>query len=175
MGDIHPTGNPHYMLDPRRVEKVVVGIGKRLAELDKAHKTDYLENARRFLSALRKARTGWEARLKSKRGEEIIAYHKSFPYLADWLGLRVIEHIEPRPGIPPNPRHVAHVIEMAKQHKVRVILQESWYPKKTSELIAQKSGARVAEIPGMPDLRRGQGYLAFMNDVVTRLAKAFGV
>ncbi len=34
MGDVHPRGNPHYMLDPRRVERVTVGIAERLGRVD---------------------------------------------------------------------------------------------------------------------------------------------
>lgn len=171
-GDVHPTGDPHYMLDPRGVERVAVGIAKRMAQLDAAHKAAYLEHTRVFLQELRKARKRWEGRLKAARGAEIISYHASLGYLADWLGLKVVETVEPRPGIPPNPRHVAHVVEVAKAHKVRVILQESWYPTTTSKLIAEKASASVVQISGMPNFPSGQSYVAFMNDIVERVAKA---
>jgi zinc/manganese transport system substrate-binding protein len=171
-GDVHPSGDPHYMLDPRAVERVAVGIGKRMASLDAPRKAVYLENTRTFLQELRKARRGWEARLSGARGIEIVSYHASLGYLADWLGLRIVETVEPRPGIPPNPRHVAHVVEVARAHKVRVILQESWYPTTTSKLIAKKASATVVQIPGMPNFPAGQSYVAFMNDVIERVAKA---
>ncbi|HEY6556197.1 MAG TPA: zinc ABC transporter substrate-binding protein [Polyangiaceae bacterium] len=171
-GDVHPTGDPHYMLDPRSVERVAVGIAKRMAALDPPRKAEYLENTRVFLQELRKARKRWEERLKAARGAEIISYHASLTYLADWLGVRVVETVEPRPGIPPNPRHVAHVVEVARAHKVRVILQESWYPTTTSRLIAKKAAASLVQIPGMPNFPASQSYIAFMNDIVERVAKA---
>jgi zinc/manganese transport system substrate-binding protein len=171
-GDVHPTGDPHYMLDPRAVERVAIGIGKRMASLDPAHKAAYLEQTRVFLQELRKARKTWEARLQGARGAEVISYHASLGYLADWLGLKVVETVEPRPGIPPNPRHVAHVVEVAKAHKVRLILQESWYPTTTSRLIAKKAAATLVQLPGMPNFPAGQSYIAFMNDIVERVAKA---
>lgn len=169
MGDVHPIGNPHYMLDPRAVERVAVGIAKRMAALDAPHKQVYLENTKAFLDELRKARKSWEARMAKARGVEIISYHKSLVYFADWLGLKVVETVEPRPGIPPNPRHVAHVVALALEHKVKVIVQESWYPTNTSKLIASKASARVVQIPGMPDFPSGQSYVAFMTDVLDRL------
>lgn len=171
-GDVHPTGDPHYMLDPRAVERVAVGIAKRMAALDPPHKAAYLENTRVFLQELRKARKRWEERLKAARGAEFISYHASLGYLADWLGVRVVETVEPRPGIPPNPRHVAHVVEVARAHKVRVILQESWYPTTTSRLIAKKAAAKLVQISGMPNFPAGQSYIAFMSDIVERVAKA---
>ena len=172
-GDIHPQGNPHYMLDPREVERAAVGIGKRLAALDPQKKNAYFDNTKRFVTELRRAEKRWEEKLAPHRGQSIVAYHRSMPYLAAWLGLKVIEHIEPRPGIPPNPRHVAHVVQAVKQAKVRVILQESWYADATSRLIASKCAARVVQIPGMPDFAKGETYIAYMSRVVDKLDAGF--
>jgi zinc/manganese transport system substrate-binding protein len=174
-GDIHPQGNPHYSYDPRRVETLAVGIGKRLSELDPTHKAGYFARTKSFVDGLRAARAGWEARLAKARGQKIIAYHNSLPYLAEWLGVEVVEHVEPKPGIPPNPSHVAHVLEAARANKVRVVLQQAYYPSGTSKLIADKAGAVFLQIPGYPDFAAGQTYAAYMNDLVTKLAKALGV
>jgi zinc/manganese transport system substrate-binding protein len=174
-GDIHPQGNPHYSYDPRRVEKLAVGIGKRLAELDPAHKSGYFARTQSFLENLRKARARWEARLAKARGQKLIAYHDSLPYLADWLALDVIEHIEPKPGIPPNPSHVAHVLQAALASKVRAIVQQAYYPSGTSKLIASKVGATFLQFPGYPDFAQGQTYSAYMDALVAQLAKALGV
>jgi zinc/manganese transport system substrate-binding protein len=172
MGDIHPAGNPHYTRDPRAAERLAVGIAKRLAELDPKNKGAYLEQAKRFLIELQRARSGWEKKLAVRRGAPIVAYHRSLVYLADWLGLRVVEHIEPRPGIPPNPRHVAHVIDVARSEKVRVILQEAWFPDNTTKLVAAKCGAKLVQLPGAPDFGKGETYVGWMNGVVQRLAEA---
>jgi zinc/manganese transport system substrate-binding protein len=174
-GDIHPQGNPHYSYDPRRVEALVVGIGKRMGELDPAHKSGYFARTKGLLEGLRGARARWEARLGKARGQKIIAYHRSLPYLADWLGIEVVEHVEPKPGIPPNPSHIAHVLERARADKVRAIVQQAYYPSGTSKLIADKAGATFVQIPGYPDFAHGQSYTGYMDDVVAKLAKALGV
>jgi zinc/manganese transport system substrate-binding protein len=174
-GDIHPQGNPHYSYDPRRVDALVVGIGKRMAELDPSHKAGYFARTKGLLEGLRMARTRWEARLGKARGQKIIAYHNSLPYLADWLGIEVVEHVEPKPGIPPNPSHIAHVLERARADKVRAIVQQAYYPSGTSKLIADKAGAVFLQIPGYPDFAQGQSYTAYMDDLVAKLAKALGV
>jgi zinc/manganese transport system substrate-binding protein len=174
-GDIHPQGNPHYTYDPRRVETLAVGIGKRLAELDSAHKPGYFARTKSFVEGLRQARARWEARLGKARGLKIIAYHASLVYLADWLGLEVVEHIEPKPGIPPNPSHVAHVLEVAKASKVRAVVQQAYYPSGTSKLIADKSGASFLQFPGNPDFAAAQSYGSYMDDLVGKLAHALGI
>ncbi len=171
-GDIHPGGNPHFMLDPRRVERIARVIGRKMAELDPSHAAEYGQGAERFVQRLAAARRGWERRLASLRGTDVIAYHKSFPYLADWLGFEVVSHVEPRPGIPPNPRHVARVLVAARQHHVKIVLQESFYPESTSELVAERAGARLVRVPGGPDFRAGESYRDFMERVVRMLEQA---
>jgi len=172
MGDIHPTGNPHYMFDPRAAERVAVGIGKRLAELDPTGRSQYLDNTKKFVAELRKSRARWEAKLKEARGTPILTFHRSLGYFADWLGLRIIDELEPKPGIPPNPRHVAEVIAHAKQQKVRAILQESYYPTNTSDLVASKIGGKVVRLPGATNIAAGQSYIAFMEGIVNLVSGA---
>lgn len=171
-GDVHPGGNPHYMYDPRSAVLVARGLADRMATLDPDNADRYRSHADNFSKRVAAARLGWERDLGGLRGANVIAYHKSFPYLADWLGFRVVEHIEPRPGIPPNPRHVARVLGTAKTQGVRIILQETFYPDRTGGLIASRSSAKLVKVPGGPDLAAGQDYLDFVDRVVSTLRAA---
>ncbi len=171
-GDVHPGGNPHYMFDPRSAVRVARGLAARMAALDPDNADCYRNHAKNFAKRIETARPGWEKQLGDLRGAKVIAYHKSFPYLADWLGFRVVEHIEPRPGIPPNPRHVARVLGTAKSQRVSIILQESFYPNRTGELIASRSSAKLLRIPAGPDLAAGQDYVDFIDHVVKTLRTA---
>ncbi|MDH5675014.1 MAG: zinc ABC transporter substrate-binding protein [Myxococcales bacterium] len=169
MGDVHPGGSPHYLMDPRRAEKVAAGVAERMAKLDAGLAAHYRAGAARFAKALRSARGGWEKRLAKLRGKPVIAYHRSFAYLADWLGLRVVAHVEPKPGVSPNPRHIAHVLMLTRSQGVRAILQESYYPANASRALAERSSAQLVIIPGGPDMRRGESYLDFVAALVGRL------
>lgn len=173
-GDVHPQGNPHYMLDPRQAARVTKGIADRLAKLDPTHAEDYRKNALAFIKKLGKATKGWEKSLEKARGQKVIAYHRSIAYFADWLGLIVVEYVEPRPGIPPNPHHVTHVIEVAKREGAKTVLQEAYYPAKNSELIAKQAGATLVKIPGGPSVKGGQTYITHLDGVVKQLAKIYG-
>ena len=95
------------------------------------------------------------------------------PLLAERLGLDVVEHVEPRPGIPPNPHHVTHVLDVAKQDHVKAILQEAFYPAKTSEMIAKQAGLTVLRLPAAPNFKGGEGYIEHMSRVVNALAKVY--
>ena len=171
-GDIHPGGNPHYLLDPRRAAKVVGGIAQRMSELDPANRDAYSANAKGFLEKLAKWQRHWEAELKQLKGRKVIAYHQSMIYLADWLGFGVVIHLEPKPGIPPNPGHVARVIDLGKKNQVTLMIQENYYPVKTSELVVQKLGAKLAVLPGGANFQGGESYLGFIDACVKRLSAA---
>lgn len=169
MGDIHPGGNPHYMLDPRRVAAVAAGIAQRMSQLDPAHAADYQRGATTFKQQLDQALARWQKAASSLRGARVLAYHKSLSYLADWLGLQIVEHIEPKPGIPPNPRHIAQVLGVARAQGVKLIVQEAWHPRATAEMLAERAGVRLAVIPGGPDFNHGQTYFTFIDAAVARL------
>ncbi|MGD8859327.1 MAG: zinc ABC transporter substrate-binding protein [Myxococcales bacterium] len=172
MGDIHPGGNPHYMFDPRRAVEVANGIGARMAKLDPEHAADYRAGAERVAKSLEAKIGKWEQRLAKLRGQPVVSYHQSFVYLADWLGLEVVARIEPKPGIPPNPRHIAHVLTTARARGVKLILQESFYPRNATRAVAERSGARVVTVHAGPDLSRGQDYVAFVEGLVRKLEGA---
>ena len=108
-GDIHPGGNPHYLFDPRNGAKVGKGIATRLAKLDPGHAADFDKNA----AALERAAADLSAKLTAKASgldaakRKIVVYHRSWIYLETWLGLSEVGAVEPKPGIPPDPAHVA--------------------------------------------------------------------
>jgi zinc/manganese transport system substrate-binding protein len=173
-GDIHPSGNPHYLYDPRAAAGCASGIAARLVELDPGNGKTYQENVERFVKELEQKRVAWEQRLAKYKGSPLITYHRSWSYLLDWLGLVDVETLEPKPGIPPTPRHVADVLKTGRARNVKVILQESFYPDKTGKLVAEKLGGTVLLLPGGTDFNGGETFLAHMDEMVTAIEKALG-
>jgi len=164
MGDIHPGGNPHYTKDPRNAAPLVRGMAARLAALDPEHAAAYQQNAERFEARLREKLAAWEAALRPYRGTPVITFHRSFSYLSAWAGFEQVAFLEPKPGLPPSAQHIAQVLVTARTRKVPLILQEDWYSAQASELVAQKSGAKLVRVPGLAP--EGQPYLAYMDGVV---------
>ncbi|MFW5926279.1 MAG: metal ABC transporter substrate-binding protein [Myxococcota bacterium] len=172
MGDVHPGGNPHYMFDPRAALAVARAMAGRMAEIDSDHAEAYRRNLERFESRVRAKLRKWKRAAKALSGEPVVTYHFSFPYLADWLGFEVVSQVEPKPGIPPNPRHVMRVLKRARKRNVGIVLQEGWYPTNASELIADKAGATLVRIPGGPDFKGGESYVHWIDGIVARLVRA---
>jgi len=172
MGDIHPGGNPHYLVDPDNGIRVVRGVAERLARLDPAGSATYRRNAAALAAAIAKAKQRWAARLKPYRGTPVVTYHRSWIYFTEAMGLQIVAELEPKPGIPPSASHVLRVIQTMRAQKVPVLLQEDYYPDRTARLVAQKTGARLLVLPGGTDLRRGETYLQRLEILVTRLVEA---
>ena len=170
MGDIHPGGNPHYTKDPRNALLLVKGIANRLAELDPEHAEAYQANAARFEKSIAAKEAEWLAALAPYKGQPIITFHRSWSYFANWSGLEVVAFLEPKPGLPPALAHVADVTMIARQKKVKLVLQESWYSAQFSRYVAEKSGARVVQVMGQTP--EGQSYEAYMSGLVAEVVKA---
>jgi zinc/manganese transport system substrate-binding protein len=169
MGDIHPGGNPHFLYDPRNAAPIARGLAARFGALDPEHAADFTANAESFVVKLDAVLDGFQPMLASYQGAPIVSYHQSFPYLATWLGFEVIAQIEPKPGVPPSPAHVATVLGAARARGAKVVLQEPWYPETTASLVAEKAGARLVVFPGGTDLAAGQDYFVYLATLVERL------
>ena len=168
-GDVHAGGNPHYLYDPRAVDAVAVGITARLVQLAPGDASFFQARLEKFRNRLREARTAVEGRLAGLKGLPVFGYHKSWVYLADWLGLDQVDFLEPKPGVPPTPAHVAKLLGVAKKRGVRAVLQESYYPDESSALIAEKSGAKLLIIPSGADYGSGQSYFAYLEATAQQL------
>jgi zinc/manganese transport system substrate-binding protein len=77
----------------------------------------------------------------------IVTYHKSWSYLAGWLGLQEMGYVEPKPGIPPTANHTAQLIELMKSSNVRLVIVESFYPSSLARFVADNGHARLVSAP----------------------------
>lgn len=170
MGDIHPGGNPHYTKDPENGIKVAEGIAQRLSQLDEKHAALYRANADKFEAALKAKLAQWEKQVAPYKGTPVVTYHKSWIYFVDFAGLTEVAFIEPKPGIPPNPAHVANVLGVIKSRNVPIILQESWYSAATSELLARNSNATLVRVSGMTP--ENGTYIGEMDTIVNAVVNA---
>lgn len=173
MGDIHPGGNPHYLYDPRQAARVATGIAEKFAALDPANAAAFRTNAADFVKRLDAARGGWESKLGALRGREIATYHRSWVYLCDWLGLKPVVEIEPKPGIPPSPAQVAKVLTTVQARGIKLILQEVYYPETTPALVASKTGAVLVRLSG--GAATGETYITRMDTMVKAIASGAGL
>jgi zinc/manganese transport system substrate-binding protein len=164
MGDVHPSGNPHFLLDPQRAKIAAQNICDGFVRAVPASADAFRANLAKFDRRVDEALARWP----NFHGAKVVTYHKSLSYLAERLGLDVINTIEPKPGIPPSPAHLAALIEQMKAVNCHVILTEIWHERRTPDLVAQKTDSKVIELPKpSPD-----DYLAAFDTIVKQLTEA---
>ncbi|HKY60979.1 MAG TPA: metal ABC transporter substrate-binding protein [Gemmatimonadota bacterium] len=171
-GDVHPFGNPHYWLDPLNAVPLTADIALALTRVDPANAGLYNDRRRDFLAALERRMATWRSRMAPLRGRPVASYHESWEYFARRFGLEIVGTLEPKPGIPPSPSHLAQLMDRMQARDVQLILKEPYYEDKNPGLVARETGARVIELPNQP--QAGQDYLAFIDSLVDRVAGAVG-
>lgn len=176
LGDVHAGGNPHFWYDPRRVREVASGIAERLAALDPENAERYRANAAAFRAALAERIAKWEREMAPFRGRAIVPFHDSLVYLRDWLGLAQPATVEPVPGIPPSPSHLAQLILQIRALEPRpIVVTEPWYDRRTAATVAEKSGAMLVVLPGEAGASGKTGtYAAWMDETLARLRTGWG-
>jgi ABC-type Zn uptake system ZnuABC Zn-binding protein ZnuA len=173
-GDIHAAGNPHYMTDPMNARIVAQHLAAALTELDPKSAETYQANLKKFTDELDAKMAEWQKLLAPYKGQEIVAYHNSWPYFAERFGLKIDLFLEPKPGIPPTPAHLAEVIMKMKEDKVRVIIVDPYLNRRTAETVAAKTDAHIVEVTQFPGGVKGTegGYIAMMDYLVKAIAAA---
>jgi len=175
-GDVHALGNPHYMTDPVNAVLVARRIVQVFCQLDSASGDVYQANLKQFSDALEARLAEWQKRLAPFKGQHVVAYHNSWPYFARRFGLQIDLFLEPKPGLPPTPTHLAEVMAKMKESGARVILVQPYLNRHTAESVARHRGAVVVDVADFPGGVKGSegDYLKFMDQLVTAVAKALG-
>jgi ABC-type Zn uptake system ZnuABC Zn-binding protein ZnuA len=147
MGDVHPLGNPHYWLDPQNGIRIARAITGRLGSLQPQSREYFEQRLAGFVSRIDQAEQRWLAAMAPHRGLKVVTYHQTFPNFAERFGLDIIGYVEPRPGIPPTPRHMAALVEVMKRDGVKLVLVEPYFDLKTPRAIAREAGATLVVMP----------------------------
>lgn len=172
-GDVHPLGNPHFLLAPDNCATVAVHLAEALARLDPAQAAAFQTNAQRFLAILARKQVEWTQALAPFRGTAVVTYHKSFDYLLDYFGFILAGTIEPKPGIEPSPAHINALIPRAKQAGVKLVIIEPNRPRRTAQRVADALGARLVVLPLMPGGHdQATDFFAWYDYNVAQLAAA---
>lgn len=173
MGDVHPMGNPHFWLDPANAVRIARQIRNKLVELRPADTAVFDRNLGVFINRLNDANKRWVAELAPYRGAKIVTYHNSWPNFVRHFGLNVVDHVEPKPGIPPSPSHTLDLINTIKAQQVKAIVMEPYFDRKTPQSVAEKTGAKVVvlypSVGGAPGL---DDYFKLFDYDVNELVKA---
>ena len=172
-GDVHPYGNPHYMLDPVLAKTALRHIYEALVAFAPQYQADFTRNRDAYLAKLDAKIAQWQAEAKPLKGLQFIPYHEEWEYFAERFGMKVFGTIELKPGIDPTPRHIEQVITGMKAEHVSFVVREPQFPEKVPALIARQTGATLLKLPIMPGgVPHTDTYIEMMDFIIHTMVAA---
>jgi zinc/manganese transport system substrate-binding protein len=173
LGDIHPGGNPHIHTDPRNISKVAAVLEERLAQLDPADAGTYHSRAKAFLDRWRAAIARWEKEAAPLKGVPVVVHHKAFSYFINWTGMREVASLEPKPGIPPTPSHLAQLLEQMRSQPARVIIYSSYNSPQAAQFLSERSKIPALMLPfTVGGTGKAKDLFGLFDDIIERLLGA---
>jgi len=146
-GDVHAAGNPHIQTDPRNIAQVATALGTRLQQVDPAHASQYAKAQADFAQRWQQAIARWTAQAAPLKGAPVVSQHKAFVYLYDWLGLKEVAVLEPKPGVEPTASHLQEVMSALKGTPARMALYSAYQDPRPSEWLSKNAGIPAVKLP----------------------------
>ena len=169
-GDVHAAGNPHIQTDPRNIAHVASALAARLQKVDPANAAQYAQRLADFSQRWQQALARWSAQAAPLKGTAVVSQHKAFVYLYDWLGLKEVAVLEPKPGVEPSASHLQAVLAALKSTPARMTLYAAYQDPKPSEWLSRNAGVpavRIAFTVGGTD--GAKDLFSLFDDTVARL------
>ena len=146
-GDVHAAGNPHIQTDPRNIARVADALSPRLAQLDPANAAEYARLQADFAKRWQEAMARWNAKAAPIKGASVVSQHKGFAYLYDWLSLKEVAVLEPKPGIEPTVSHLQGVQAALKGNPARMVIYAAYQDSRPSEWLSKNASIPAVKLP----------------------------
>jgi zinc/manganese transport system substrate-binding protein len=144
-GDLHPKGNPHFMLDPLYGKVAAKNIAAGLSQNFPQHRAEFDRNLKAYLSELDGWIDRWKKEAASLKGVKYVEYHPQWVYFAERFGMKRVGSIEIKPGVEPTPNHIVQLVQTIKQEKPQVLLFGSQNPRLPQQ-IGNETGIKVLRL-----------------------------
>jgi zinc/manganese transport system substrate-binding protein len=174
-GDVHAAGNPHIQTDPRNIALVATALAARLQQLDAGNASAYAQRAADFQQRWQQAMARWATKAAPLKGIAVVSQHKAFAYLYDWLGMKEVAVLEPKPGVEPSVSHLQQVLESLKAQPARLVVYAAYQDGRPSEWLQKNAGIPDARLPftvGGSDSARD--LFGLFDDTLDRMLAAAG-
>ena len=118
---------------------------------------------------------GWTKKMLPLRGKPIVTYHKNWAYFISLFGMEEAGTVEPKPGIPPSPKHVTGLIGMMQQRNIGIILAANYFDEQKIKTVAKRTGAEAVIVPlYVGGIKNVDDYFKLVDFWIDGLLKAAG-
>ncbi|MEA3513192.1 MAG: zinc ABC transporter substrate-binding protein [Campylobacterota bacterium] len=143
--DKHEGYDPHVWTSPSNVKIIVKNIYKKLSTYDKKNASYYKANYEKFLKHIKKTDNQIKKILVDvDTGSKFMVFHPAWGYFARDYGL--VQMAIEAGGKNPKPKQVMHLIEEAKEEKVKAVFTAPEFSEKVAKQIAKEVGVAVIKI-----------------------------
>lgn len=173
-GDVHPEGNPHFHTDPRRLLQVAAALRDRLIQLNPSEASSISEQYARFSKTLSERIPVWEAKASRLRGKSVVTQHASFGYTWEWLGIKSVGDLEPKPGLPPTPGHLERLRRQLNASPSQAIVIAQHHDQRPAQWLAQQDSTgrtRLIIIPATVSEISSTAILSWMDGLIDALSQ----
>ncbi|HJV97282.1 MAG TPA: zinc ABC transporter substrate-binding protein [Albitalea sp.] len=146
-GDVHAAGNPHIQQDPRNIAKVAAALATRLAQIDAANAKTYQDRAQDFAKRWSAAMQKWEQQAQALKGVTVVAHHKNMNYLWNWLGLREVGTLEPKPGVEPSAGHLTELSNQLARQPAKFVVHAAYEDGRASQWLSEHAHIPAVTLP----------------------------
>ncbi|MEJ2237917.1 MAG: metal ABC transporter substrate-binding protein [Gemmatimonadales bacterium] len=117
---------------------------------------------------------GWLKQAEPFRDQRMVCYHKNWAYFSARFRIECAMYIEPKPGIPASPGHVAEVIRFMESDNIPVLFAANYFSGSQVERVAARARVKPIRVPEHVAGEEGvDDYWALVDLWVTHLANAF--
>jgi len=141
---VHSGADPHIWLSVRNAQVMVTNICAGLTQVDPANAEYYLHNCKAYVDALSQLDLELADALYELANRTFIVYHPAFGYFARDYNLSQLA-IE-QGGSEPDAQYMVRLIQVAREHDIRVIFVAPQFSSRSAEVVAEEIGGEVVII-----------------------------
>ena len=141
-----------------------------MAQIDPANADGYRSRGKAFRERWQAAIARWEQQAAPLKGVPIVVYHKDFSYFINWVGMREAGSLEPKPGIPPTPSHLAELVDRMKNQPAKLIVYAPYNSPQAAEFLSERTKIPAVMLPftvGGTD--KAKDLFGLFDDTIARL------
>ena len=147
LGDVHPLGNPHFQFGPKQIQFAAEEITKRLVRLDPANEAEYRTPARGLQETMEVRDRAMERDGRALKGVGVVQHHKNYSYLFEFLDMKEVGTLEPKPGVEPTSSHLNELVARQQTDPARLIVHSSYQSPAASEWLAKRVSIPAVMLP----------------------------
>jgi zinc/manganese transport system substrate-binding protein len=122
-------------------------LADRFAQLDQANAQTYATRLADFTMRWQAAMAKWQALAAPLKGVPIAVGHLSWIYMENWLGLKRVAALEPKPGVPPSAGYLAQVVDTLQKNPVKFVIRAAYEDDRPSKFISDKVHIPAVVLP----------------------------